>query len=101
LAVIISTLGFGQDITIKLPTPELNADSWVLLEVWPDVGYITLSAYFLDFAYEKNKNLCEAAKRVFDRDQEARSKEQGKKFSSYRLCLSVNDAVSKGYIERK
>lgn len=88
-------------MTRKLHKPELNADSWILIEVWPEVKDVTLSAYFLDFSHEKNKNLCEGAKRVFDREQETRSKEQGKKFTSYRLCMPVSDAVSQGYIEFK
>jgi hypothetical protein len=30
---------------------------------------ITLAAYFLNLSYEKNKNLSNATKRVFDREQ--------------------------------
>ena len=83
----------------QLPEPELNADSWVMIEIWPDVRDITLSAYFLDFSDEKNRNLCEVTKRVFDRDSESRAKAAGKKFSSYRLCLSVGEARSRGYFQ--
>jgi hypothetical protein len=50
-----------------------------MIEVWPDVQSVTLSAYFLDFAYEKNRNRCHATKRVFDRDQEARARSESKK----------------------
>lgn len=85
-----------------LPQPEVNKDSWVMIEIWPlaqDITYITFAAYFLDFSYEKNRNLCDAAKKVFDRDQEVQSKERGKPFTSYRLCMSVNDARSQGYIQ--
>lgn len=82
----------------KLTKPEVNKDSWVMIEIWPEVKDITLSAYFLDFSYEKNKNLCDVTKRVFDRDQEARSKSGGKPMSSYRLCMSINDAIGQGYI---
>jgi hypothetical protein len=35
-----------------------------MIEVWPDVKAMTLSAYFLDGSTEKNRNLCEATKRV-------------------------------------
>ncbi len=80
-----------------LPSPRVNSDSWVIIEVWPEVRSITLSAFFLDSSYEKNRNLCEAAKRVFDREQEARAKEADREFSSYRLCLSVVDARAQGY----
>lgn len=72
-----------------------------MIEMWPEVNDITLSAYFLDLSYEKNKNLCSATKRVFDRDQEAQSKSGGKPMSSYRLCMSVNDALAQGYIAAK
>jgi hypothetical protein len=99
--VFAPALSVGKDVARKLPKPELNSDSWILIEVWPDVKDVTLSAYFLDFSHTKNKNLCEATKRVFDREQETRSKEQGKKFSSYRVCMSVSDATSQGYIESK
>jgi hypothetical protein len=88
-------------LSTRLPSPEINKDSWVMVEIWPDVSDITLSTYFLDFSYEKNRSLCEATKRVFDRDQEARSKGSGREISSYRLCMSVNDAVSQGYIRAR
>ena len=83
-----------------LPEPELNDDSWVMIEIWPEVDDITLSAYFLDFSYGKNKTLCDATKHVFDRDAKRREEQLGKKFSSYRLCMSVNDAKAQGYIRR-
>jgi hypothetical protein len=51
-----------------LPYPEVNADTWVLIEIWPPVSDITLSAYFMDFSAEKNRNLYEATKRILDRD---------------------------------
>ena len=56
-----------------------------------------LSAYFLDFSNGRNRNLCEAAKRVFDREQESRAKAARTEFSSYRLCLSVDEARLRGY----
>lgn len=77
--------------------PRLNEESWVMFEIWPAVGDITLSAYFLDFSSEKNRNLCEAAKRVFDREQRDRSSETGKSYSSFRICMSVRDAAAQGY----
>jgi len=88
----------ANPVPAKLPKPEVNNDSWLMVEIWPEVKDITLSAYFLDFSYEKNKNLCDVTKRVFDRDQEARRKGGGKPISSYRLCMSVNDAIAQGYI---
>ena len=75
----------------KLPYPVINEHSWVMIEIWPDVQDITLSAYFLDFSYDKNKNLCTATKRVFDRA--AKPSE-----TSYRLCMSVSDAIAQEYI---
>ena len=81
----------------QLFEPELNADSWIMIEIWPDVRDITLSAYFLDFTYRKNRGLCEATKRVFDREQEWKAKAEGKENSSYRLCLSVSEARLRGY----
>jgi hypothetical protein len=82
-----------------LPKPQVNASSWVLIEIWPEVRDITLSAYFLDFSYEKNKNLCQAAKGALDRDQDARAHKARRKFTSYRLCLPVSQARDEGYIE--
>jgi hypothetical protein len=72
-----------------------------MIEIWPDVQAITLSAYFLDGSSEKNRNLCEATKRVFDRDQDQRSKTLKKTFSSYRFCMSLNSAVQEGYIDNR
>lgn len=81
-----------------LPYPEVNADTWVLIEIWPTVGDITLSTYFMDFSGEKNQNLCEATKRALDRDAVALAKEQKREATSYRQCLSLSDAVRKGYV---
>jgi hypothetical protein len=81
-----------------LPYPEVNADTWVLIEIWPAVGDITLSAYFMDFSTEKNQNLCEAIKRVLDRDAAAVAKSQKREATSYRQCLSLADAMAKGYV---
>ena len=80
----------------KIPAPELNSDSWIMVEIWPDAQDVTLTAYFLDSLNEKNRNLCEETKRVFDREQDAKAKAGGT-FSSYRECLSVPDARSRGY----
>ena len=87
----------NSEAVSQLPEPEVGADSWIMIEIWPDVRDITLSAYFLDSSYAKNRNLCEATKQVFDREQEAKSEDSGKKFSSYRICLSLNDAKAQGY----
>jgi hypothetical protein len=89
------TLGLFRPIG-KISPPELDSDSWIMVEIWPDVQDVTLTAYFLDSLNEKNRNLCEATKRVFDRDQDAKVKAGGT-FSSYRECLSVTDARSRGY----
>jgi hypothetical protein len=60
-----STVGFAATPNFdRLPHPRLNDDSWIMIEVWPDVKAMTLSAYFLDGSTEKNRNLCEATKRV-------------------------------------
>jgi hypothetical protein len=96
----VCTTGFGAESTIaRLPPPRLNQDTWIMIEIWPDVQAITLSAYFLDFSSEKNRNLCESTKRVFDRDQDLRSKTLKKAFSSYRLCMSLSDAIRQGYVD--
>jgi hypothetical protein len=71
----------------------------MLIEIWPEVRDITLSAYFLHFSNEKNENLCEATKRALDRDQDARAEKSHRKFTSYRLCLPVSQARAEGYIE--
>jgi hypothetical protein len=70
--------------------PELNDDSWVLIEVWPAVRAVTLTAFFLDYSYEKNENLCRATHRVFERDPQ-------KGDTSYRLCMSLHEARRRGY----
>lgn len=81
-----------------LPYPEINADTWVLIEVWPEVGDITLSAYFMDLTSRKNEGLCDAAKRSLDRDAVAMAKKQKRQSTSYRRCLTISDAVRAGYI---
>ena len=83
----------------RLPAPKLDESSWVLIEYWPEVNDITLSAYFLDFSTEKNKNLCNATKRSLDAEAEQRAKRQKRKATSTRRCLSVTDATREGWIE--
>jgi hypothetical protein len=95
----VPTLWAENPIAATLPRPELDNDSWVLVEIWPEVENITLSAYFLDFSYERNKNLCEATKRALDRDQGTQRKTTKKALSSYRLCMSVTDATAQRYIK--
>ncbi len=93
---------FGADSFIsRLPAPRVNQETWVMVEVWPEVSAITLAAYFLDFSYHKNKALCEATKAVFDRDQDVRSKTLKKRFSSQRFCMALGDAVQQGYVEKE
>jgi hypothetical protein len=93
---------FGAEPAIgRLPPPRLGQDTWIMIEVWPDVQGITLSAYFLDISHDKNRNLCEATKRVFDREQDQRSKALKKTFTSYRFCMSLNSAVQEGYIDNR
>ena len=92
-----SVFAFSADTVAKLPQPEVNADSWIMIEIWPEVSDITLAAYFLDTSYRKNKGLCEATQRVFDREAAYQTKETGRALSSYRICLSVVDARDQGY----
>jgi hypothetical protein len=82
----------------KLPAPKVNRDSWVLIEIWPDVKDITFAAYFLGSSEKKNQNLCAVTKRVFDSEQDAKSKTSGNQLSTYRLCMSVGEATARGYI---
>jgi hypothetical protein len=97
---IVSKLAASADLKLsKLPAPRVDQNSWIMIEIWPEVQDITLAAYFLDFSYEKNSNLCSEAKRVFDSEAAAKEKLQNKKFSSYRVCMSLDDAVKQGYVE--
>jgi hypothetical protein len=97
---IVSKLAASADLKLsKLPAPRVDQNSWIMIEIWPEVQDITLAAYFLDFSYEKNSNLCSEAKRVFDSEAAAQEKLQNKKFSSYRVCMSLDDAVKQGYVE--
>ena len=97
---IVSKLAASADSKLpKLPAPRVDQNSWIMIEIWPEVQDITLAAYFLDFSYEKNSNLCSEAKRVFDIGAAAKEKLQKKKFSSYRVCMSLDDAVKQEYVE--
>jgi len=42
-------------LSTALPSPEINKDSWVIVEIWPDVKDITMAVYILDFSYEKTE----------------------------------------------
>src|SRR5215471_12571761 len=97
---IVSKLAASADLKLsKLPAPKVDRNSWIMIEIWPEAQDITLAAYFLDIAYEKNSNLCSEAKRVFDSEAAAKEKLENKKFSSYRVCMSLDDAVKQGYVE--
>ena len=97
---VVSKIVAGADLKLsKLPAPRVDQNSWIMIQIWPEVQDITLAAYFLDFSYERNSNLCSEAKRVFDSGAAAKEKLQKKKFSSYRLCMSLDDAVKQGYVE--
>ena len=96
MLVIFTVLPFPSlsavQLNSKLPAPVIDRTSWVMIEIWPQVNDITLAAYFLDYSYKKNKNLCAATKSVFDREAKAGQ-------TSYRVCMSVSDAIAQGYIE--
>ena len=97
---IMSKVAASADSKLtKLPVPRVDQNSWIMIEIWPEAQDITLAAYFLDNAYEKNRNLCSEAKHVFDSGAAAKEKLQKKKFSSYRVCMSLDDAVKQGYVE--
>ena len=97
---IVSKIAASAELNLKkLPVPKVDQNSWIMIEIWPEVQDITLAAYFLDFSYEKNSNLCSEAKRVFDSEAAAQEKLKNKKFSSYRVCMSLDDAVKQGYVE--
>jgi hypothetical protein len=97
---IVSKLAASADLKLsKLPVPKVDQNSWIMIEVWPEIQNITFAAYFLDFSYEKNSNLCSEAKSVFDSGAAAKEKLQKKTFSSFRLCMSLSDAVKQGYVE--
>ena len=81
-----------------LTDPRVDSASWVLIEIWPTVGNITFAAYFLAPSADANRGACEAVKRALDREQVDREREQGREFTSYRLCMSVAQARAEGYI---
>lgn len=84
-----------------LPFPQVNADTWVLIEVWPEMSETTLSAYFMDVSALRNHNLCVATVRALDRDAASLAKAQGRSSTSYRQCLSIDDAIENGYVRAR
>jgi hypothetical protein len=76
----------------------VNADTWVLIELWPTVQDITLSAFFLNASSRKNENLCQAAKVSLDRDAKALAEERRITAAASRECYTLRDAIAKGYI---
>jgi hypothetical protein len=81
-----------------VPYPAVNADTWVLIEIWPTVGAITLSAFFMDATSKKNESLCEATKRALDRDATALANAQKREYTTHRHCMTLGDAEKAGYI---
>lgn len=87
---------------ISRPAYPIASDAgYVLLEIWPRVRDITLTAYFLDAMDERSRNFCEVTKKALDSDAKARSNEQQTKFTSYRFCMTIKDAVARGWIKQK
>jgi hypothetical protein len=102
LCFTYTTTAYAANPTIRrLLPPRLDQNTWVMIEIWPEVNDITLSAYFMEGSSEKNRDLCDATKRVFDRDQDQRSKALKKTFSSYRFCMSLNSAIQQGYVDNR
>ena len=97
ISAISAASPLGAQVT-PLSDPRIDSGSWVIIEVWPDVDNITFAAYFLSPSADANRSTCEAVKRALDREQIDREREQGRRFTSYRLCLSVAQARAEGYI---
>lgn len=97
--VALPIIAHAQELKFgPAPHPVVGTDAWVLIEIWPTVGDITLAAYFLDATSKKNQNLCEAAKISLDRDAASQAKAHDFTPTSYRQCLTVRDAIKAGYV---
>lgn len=83
----------------RLPYPEVGVDTWVMIEVWLEISAITMSAYFMDFSYKKNMNLCNAVMRALDRNEEEIGDESRKQLTSYRLCMHIDEAITWRFIQ--
>jgi len=92
------TVVWPEQLRWKPQYPVVRESGYVLLEVWPLVKDVTLSAFFFDELDEKSRNLCESIKAALDRDAAVRAREAGEKFTSYRMCMTVRDAVRQGWI---
>jgi hypothetical protein len=90
-----------SEILSKPSYPEVSDSGYVLIEIWPEVRDITLTAYFLDDLNGRSRNLCEAVKRALDRDAKVFARQQNRTSSSYRLCMTIKDAVRLEYINPK
>jgi hypothetical protein len=100
LGFLFPILARGQELKYpSKPYPEIDSNSVVRIEIWPEVGDITFHAYFMDEPPGRAANLCLEAKRVFDRDSEARAKAMNQTRTSYRQCLTLPQALAKGYIK--
>jgi hypothetical protein len=91
----------SEDLLSRPAYPVVREGGYVLLEIWPTVRDITVSAFFLDDRDEKSRNLCESVKKSLDHDAEIRAREQNTTFSSYRKCMTIRDAARDGWIESK
>lgn len=93
------TVGAADQLTLEPePYPAINENAWVMIEVWPTVEAITFSAYFLSGSEAKNRNLCAAAKKVFDRESAAAADREARQMSSYRICMRLDQAVDAGLV---
>jgi hypothetical protein len=70
LLIVLTVPSAAQSSELKygpLPYRAVNANTWVLIEIWSTVGDdITLSAYFMDATSRKNERLRDATKRSPD-----------------------------------
>lgn len=106
-AAVVSGFSVAADLILprellsRPQYPEVSDSGYVLIEVWPVVRHITLVVYFLDALDVRSQRLCEATKRSLDRNARALAREQNRTSTSYRLCMTIKDAVHLGYIDTK
>ena len=75
-----------SELGSKPSYPLVREGGYVLLEIWPAVKEITLSAFFLDDSDGRSRKLCETVKKSLDHEAEIRAREQKKTFTSFRIA---------------
>ena len=94
-----SQLASAKDfVREREPYPQVNDESWVLVEIWPRIPNFHVVAYFLKETQFGRVQGCSSVKDAYDKERIAGG---GNRATQAELkCMAIADAIKAGYIKR-